>query len=685
MKFSYTLLKKLVPEIKNAKALEQQLSLYAFEVDGIEGKTFDIKLPANRYGDAASHWGIAQEIAATMGVRFSEQRAIATLLAKTVGTTGKIPLTVTIQDKELCPRYIGAYCEDITVTDSPKWIKDILIESGMRPINNVVDVMNYVMLETGQPLHAFDYDKLEGQKIVVRRAEKGEAITTLDDQHVKLTPDMLVIADAKHPLAIAGIKGGKRAEVDKHTKRIVIEAANFEPVSIYKTSRAIGILTDASSRFSRTLSPELATLGVIRAKMLLQEIMGMTQKGVIDIYPKKQSKVMVKFDLAACNRFLGTRFDAKTVRTYFELLGFVIAPIDGFGKLTTGKKTPVATGTFFVTVPPLRTDIEHPHDLFEEVVRLHGLGNLKPAAPHIRLVPSGSEDDITLKDTIRKVLTSLGLDEVYNHSFVNEQFGAHDATVRGELVALENPISSEYMFMRPTLAAGLHANVVSNSRYFDAVGAFEIGRVFAVDKKAIHENNMLGIVLASKNKEQFFALKGLLHELFNRIGLPDVLMRENAEQEPRFAGAYVNEREMLCIESAGEHVGYMAKLKGLPAKWHGAIVELDMGLLTRLVVAEHEYMPLPKYPSIVRDISVLVGVDEKVGDIMQAIQQMNTRIIEDVDLIDEYENPALDRKRSLTFRIVFQAGDRTLTDAEVNAEMDGIVAALRKSFSAKIR
>lgn len=677
MKFSYTLLKRLVPEIKNPKALDQQLSLYAFEVDSIEEKTFDIKLPANRYGDAASHWGMAQEIAATMGVRFSEQRAIATLLAKSVATNTKIPFSVSVQDNELCPRYIGAYCENVQVTDSPKWIKDVLIECGMRPINNVVDIMNYVMLETGQPLHAFDYDKLEGQQIIVRRAQKGETITTLDDQDVALTPDMLVIADVNRPLAIAGIKGGKLAEVDKHTKRIIIEAANFEPVSIYKTARATGVLTDASSRFSRTLSPELATLGVIRAKMLLQEIMGMTQKGVIDIYPKKQAKVMVKFELAACNRFLGTRFDAKTVRTYFELLGFVITPID--------KKTPVATGNFFVTVPPLRTDIEHPHDLYEEVVRLHGLGNLQSAAPYIRLVPSGFEDDITLKDTVRKVLVSLGLDEVYNHSFVSEQFGGHDADIRGELVALENPISSEYTFMRPTLAAGLHDNVASNSRYFDAMGMFEIGRVFARHKKDVQENNMLGIVLAGKNKEQFFAAKGLLHELFNRIGLPDVVMHEDSEQEPRFAGAYVNEREMLCVESAGEHVGYIAKMKGLPAKWHGALVELDMGLLTKLVIGEHEYLPLPKYPSIIRDVSVLVSVDAKVGDIMQTISEANAHIIEDVDLIDEYENPALDRKRSLTFRIVFQAGDRTLTDVEVNKEMEIIVSLLHKKFSAEIR
>ena len=677
MKFSYTLLKKLVPEIKNAKALEQHLSLYAFEVDSVEGKTFDIKLPANRYGDAASHWGVAQEIAATMGVKFGEQRAIASLLSKQVATTGKQPLKITVEDKELCPRYIGAYCENVKVGESPKWIKDVLIECGMRPINNVVDIMNYVMLETGQPLHAFDYDKLQGGTLVVRRAKDGEKITTLDDQHVSLTPDMLVIADAKHPLAIAGIKGGKLAEVDKHTKRIVIEAANFEAVSIYKTSRAVNILTDASARFSRTLSPELATLGAIRAKMLLQSIMGMTQKGVVDIYPKKQAKRMVKFELAKCNAFLGTQFDAKTVRTYFELLGFVIAPID--------KKMPVSTGMFLVTVPPLRTDIEHPHDLYEEVVRLHGFGNLRSSAPHIHLVPSGFEDEIILKDKIRRELVSLGMDEVYNHSFVGEHFGAHDADIRKELVELENPISKDYVFMRSTLAAGLHENVASNSRYFDAVAAFEIGRVFAKYNKDIKESNMLGIVLAGKGKEQFFELKGSLSELFARIGLRDVAFVEDTEREPRFAGPYVSEREMLCIESAGEHVGYMAKMKHVPAKWHGSIAELDMAVLTKLIVAEHEYLPLSKYPSIARDLSILVSVDARVGDIMQEIQGVDMHLIEDVDLIDEYENEKLDRKRSLTFRIIFQSTNRTLTDAEVNGDMERIAAVLHKKFSAEVR
>lgn len=677
MKFSYTLLKKLVPEIKNAKALEQHLSLYVFEVDSVEGKTFDIKLSANRYGDAASHWGMAQEIAATMGVKFGEQRAIATLLAKPVATAGKQSLPVTVEDKDLCPRYIGAYCEHVKVGESPKWIKDVLIECGMRPINNVVDIMNYVMLETGQPLHAFDYDKLEGGKLVVRRAQKGETITTLDDQLVHLTSDMLVIADAKYPLAIAGIKGGKRAEVDKHTKRIIIEAANFDAVNIYKTSRAIGILTDASARFARTLSPELATLGAVRAKMLLQSIMGMTQKSVVDIYPKKQSKHIVRFDLATCNTFLGTNLDTKTVRTYFELLGFVIDPID--------KKTPVSTGVFLATVPPLRTDIEHPHDLYEEVVRLHGFGNLRAVAPYVHLVPSGFEDEIVLKDKIRKVLVSLGMDEIYNHSFVSEQFGMHDADIRAELVELENPISKEYAFMRPSLAGGLHGNVVSNSRYFDAVAAFEIGRVFARQGKGVQENNMLGIVLAGKGTEQFFELKGLLREMFDRIGLSDATMTEDGEREPRFAGSYVSERELVYIESNGEHLGYLAKMKGMPTKWHGSIVELDMERLTKLIVAEHEYMPLSKYPAIVRDLSLLVSVDARVGDIMQEIQSVNKALIDDVDLIDEYENEKLDRKRSLTFRIVFQSVDRTLTDVEVNRDMERIASVLHKTFSAEIR
>ncbi|EKD23731.1 MAG: hypothetical protein ACD_81C00188G0006 [uncultured bacterium] len=676
MKFSYTLLKKLVPEIKNPKALEEHLSLYAFEVDGIEEKTFDIKLPANRYGDAASHWGVAQEIAATMGIRFSEQRAIATLLTRQVTTTGKQPLSVTIEAKDLCARYIGAYCENVKVGESPKWIKEILTECGMRPINNVVDIMNYVMLETGQPLHAFDYDKLEGGKLIVRRARKGESIVTLDDQEVSLTEDMLIIADAKRPLAIAGIKGGKLAEVDTHTKRIVIEAANFDPVSIYKTSRAVGILTDASARFARTLSPELATLGAIRSKMLLQSIMDLKQKGVVDIYPKKQAKKILKFELNRCNAFLGTAFDVKTVRTYFELLGFTITPFN---------KTPIAAGTFLVTAPALRTDIEHPNDLYEEIVRLHGFGNLRSAAPYVHLVPSGFEDGVVLKDKVRRVLTSLGMDEVYNHSFVSDQFGHDDADIRAELVALENPISKEYTFMRPTLAGGLHGNVESNSRYFDAIAAFEVGRVFAKHKKEIKENNMLGIVLASKGTEQFFELKGLLHELFKRIGLNDVTMYENAEQEPRFAGAYISDQEMLCIESDGECLGYLAKMKHLPAKWHGSIVELDMALLTKLVVAEHEYVPLPKYPSIVRDISVLVNTRERVGDIMQAMQLADSAIIEDVDLIDEYENEKLDGKRSLTFRIIFQAEDRTLTDEIVNKDMEAIVALLRKKFSAEIR
>ena len=359
----------------------------------------------------------------------------------------------------------------------------ILIDCGLRPINNVVDIMNYAMLETGQPLHAFDFDKVGGGQIIVRRAKKGEKITTLDNQVFELNENILVIVNdsprESAVLAIAGIKGGEKAEVDKNTKRIVVEAANFDGVNIYKSSKALKLFTDASSRFSHNLSPELVSLGLSRSGELLKEIIGAKAGQTTDVNFTKPIKKTIKFDLEKFNKFIGLDLDVKTCRKYFERLGF---------KITQNSKLKTQN-SFLVEISPLRQDIETFEDLAEEAARLYGYNKIESAPPRIHLIPSGFEDQIILKDKIRKILIGMGISEVYNYSFIDK--------ADENAVELENPISAQFKYLRSSLAHHLLENIKNNSRFFDEIKIFEIGKVF----NKTEEKLMLGIAMVSKNKK----------------------------------------------------------------------------------------------------------------------------------------------------------------------------------------
>jgi len=671
MKFSFSLIKRLVPTVKSKKELIEKLNLHFFEAEDFGGDVLDVSIPPNRFADAASHWGIAAEISAILGGNFRNQKS--KIKNQKLGST-KSSFKVSVQDKNLCPRYVAQYFENIKIAATPKWMQKILIDCGLRPINNVVDIMNYAMLETGQPLHAFDYDKLSQivnskSQIIVRRAKRGEKITTLDDKTYELNENILVIADSKRPLAIAGIKGGKYAEVDENTKRIVVEAANFNGVSIYKSSKTLKLSTDASLRFSHNITPELTVIGLNRSAQLLNEVVGAKAGQIVDVNFIKPRKKIIKFNLERFNEFIGLNLDAKTACLYLERLGF---------KITQNQKLK-AENSFLVEVPPLRQDVELFEDLAEELIRLYGYNRLKSQPPHIHLISSGFEDQIILKDKIRKALIGAGLNEVSNYTFIGEKDLSMGKIWKDEVIEIENPISVEHKYLRPSLASHLLRNIKDNFRFFDEIKIFEIGKIFSRgEKNKSNERLVLGLALASKDDKQvFFELKGVIKEFFRKIGLVDYLTPEMTNGDNCFQS-----NEVLKIESDGAVLGYLGGVNKNFIKGEAALAEIDLDVLLKLVVEEHEYQPLPKYPSMMRDISILVEPTVRVGEIMQAIQEVDLKYIEDVDLIDEYDAAP---KRSLTFRIIFQAQDRTLTDKEVNQEMEKIVRILKNKFRAQIR
>jgi len=635
MKFSYAFIKKLVPQAPAKAKLIDGLNMKAFETELLPGDAFEVKLSPNRYSDAASHWGIAREAAAIFNLKTKiEDKRIVNF------PEDKGLLKIKVLDKKLCPRYAGRLFELKKVGSSPQWMKKILDSCGLRPINGVVDIMNYVMLETGQPLHAFDANEIE-KGIIVRNAKNKEEVTSLDGVKYHLDEKDIVIADNKGPLAIAGVKGGKRAEVYKNTKRIIVEAANFDQVSIYKTMKKLPLVTDASLRFSHGLNPRLAIVGIDRATILLRNILGAKLLDSMDVSAKLPGKKVIEFDVDKFNKFIGLNLDKKSAITYLKRLGFIIRD---------SKKT----NSFLVEPSVLRDDINIFEDLAEEVVRLCGLNELKSLPPVVGLHPAEVQDDVVLKNKIRKILVGFGFSEVYNYSFVGQK--------DKDSLELENPISQDKKYLRISLSLVLKGNLRANSKDFGNIRIFEVGRVWSTKGESLH----LGIAL--KEEDALLYLKGVLSHLLEGVGLVEILMRPDGKNH-------------LLIESDHDIFGSIEVVhKG------EAVAEINLDNLVKLTLGENEYHPLPKYPAVMRDISIVVPTEVRVGEVMEVIDNLSLKDVEDVDLIDYFEKFGGDpKKKSLTFRIVFRSGEKTLRDGEVDTEFAKVSRALTNSLKAVIR
>ncbi len=665
MKFSYSLLKQLAPKIPSKEALIEKLNFHAFEAEDIpavQGGVSDmleISIPANRYSDASSHWGIARIAAALFGGSVTDLSAGRDPKVELKNTAPEIKISA----KKTCNRYIGRYIEVPAVKSSPEWLRNILLACGQRPINSVVDVMNYVMLEVGQPLHAFDANLVKGP-IEVRMAQEGETIRTIDGADHKLNSNHLVIADSQGPLAIAGVKGGKRAEVTQDTRKIIVEAASFDGPSIYKTSRDLNLFTDASGRFSHGLSPMLAEVAMKRATVLLKDEAKAKIGDITDVNYAKFAKRLLKFDIKRFNQLTGLELEEKNALGYLKKLGFKI----------TGR---------FVEIPAWRMDVSIFEDLVEEVVNLYGYQKLESKAPHVPIKAAHKEDQVVLKDKLRDVLSGFGLSEVYNYTFLSRQ----DLTKYADpkwfgAPALLNPVSADFQYLRPNLTVSLVKNINDNFRFFNSVKIFEVGKVFSERDSELKEEMRLGVALGSKSENPILELKGLMDEVLKSVGLVDFFFRE-LDWELK----YLEQEKSLRIEVNHEVLGYI----GIPKGAHNmAVAEVYMEKLLKLVEEEKEYEPLSKYPSVDRDISLLVNQETRVDKLMEAMENAAPQFLDDVDLIDYYD-PSVENKntkkdhKSLTFRLVFQADDHTLTDEEVNAEMVKITSVLQDKFGAEIR
>ncbi|MDD5145011.1 MAG: phenylalanine--tRNA ligase subunit beta [Candidatus Pacebacteria bacterium] len=673
MKYSYNWLQSFFKEkLPSPEKLASLLTLHFAEVEEIKKEKGDcaisIDVRPNRAADCLSHLGIAREIGAISNLKLKtlNYKPIEDKKLKT-----KDFVSVEIKDKEACLRYTARVITGVKVDSSPKWMQERLETCGLRPINSVVDITNYVMLETGQPLHAFDADKLKGKKIIVRRAKEGEKLVTLDDQKVVLDKDILIIADAENPLALAGIKGGKGPEIDSQTRNVVLESANFDYSVIRKTSRKINLKTDASLRFEHGLDPNLTEYAANRASILIQDItQGKVAQGIADVYPRRIISKKIRLKLEYARSLLGKNISSLEMIKILKILGF--------------KTKQMGKDVLDVTVPTIRRDVLLQEDLIEDIGRIYGYEKIEPVFPASSLIPPFKNLDIYWEDMVKDSLKQVGFNEVYNYSF----FGDKEADIFGyknELIEVRNPISSEQKYLRAILVPGLLKNIEKNINYEKEIKIFELGNVFTNPKQ--EKKQLTGLILEG----DFYQLKGIVDFILNNLGISNISYREYNFPPQEIKTCVWHSQRYAEIEANGEKIGFLGELSKEVVSKFGikekiVSFDIDFAKLTDNASEEQEYRPISKFPAAVRDIAILVPLEVKADDVLDMINSAGGMLVRNVDLFDIYEGEELpEGKKNLAFHIIFQSEEKTLNSEEVDGLQDKIIKFLELNPDFQVR
>ncbi|MFH1841532.1 MAG: phenylalanine--tRNA ligase subunit beta [Candidatus Nealsonbacteria bacterium] len=675
MVFSYNWLKEYIKgKLPGPEKLAELLAFHAFEVEEVKksGKDFilDIDILPDRAPDCFSHFGIAREIAAITGNKFKFPESNLRFLKEKAASFLKVENT----HKSFCLRYTAMVLKDVKVALSPKWMQERLETCGLRSINNIVDIANYVMLETGQPLHAFDGEKLEGRKIVVRFAKNGEKFTTLDDQKFTLDPDILVIADSENPVAIAGIKGGKTPEISNNTKIVVLESANFEPRTIRRGSKKLDLKTDASLRFEHGLDPNLTEFAIKRAAYLIQKLAGgKALKGLIDVYPKKASQKRIKLDFEYLKSLLGINIPKAKVLKILKDLEFKI--------LGSSSKT------LTVQVPTFRLDVSIPEDLIEEIGRVYGYEKIKADFPRVSLIPPKRNLSVFWENIVKDILKEAGFTEIYNYSF----FGDREANIFSEkkedLIELENPLNIEQKYLRTSLIPNLIKNVERNFRHSNNIRIFEIGKIFKNLKETKEKRMITGVIKG----DAFYQGKGVVDLILRKLGISNIWYDEYEPTPEDSKLSIWHQKKCAEIKVDKEEIGFLGEVSPkitqemkIPEKV--VVFDLDFEKLSNLASEEHEYRPISRFPASVRDLAVLVSQKTKVVQVLNKINAAGGSLVRDIDLFDIYEGEELpEGKKNLAFHVIYQAEDKTLKSKEVDDIHQKIINALEEDPEWEVR
>ena len=663
------------------------LGLRGFEVASVEplgegDGVIDFEVTANR-PDCLSVVGLAREVATAFDLPLTlpsyEPGAKVGLVRTTSG--GHARLNVTIEDPELCPRYAAAIA-DVTIGPSPSWMAARLQAAGVRPISSLVDITNYVLLELGHPMHAFDLATLGGGELRIRRAKPGERITTLDGTERKLEPDMLVIADANRAQAVAGVMGGAASEVSSATKSVAIESAYFKPASVRRTSKRLGLKTEASSRFERGADINAPVVALERAIALMQQMgAGRLNGALVDRYPEPRTAARIHLRRGRIALLLGAAVDDAETTRILRGLGLGV--------------TPAADG-WDVEAPTFRVDLVREADLIEEVGRHYGFDRLVPSFPAQTVAAPAPDPRIPRDQLVRRVLTSAGLSEAVTFGFIEARAAEPFAGDPGELVAVANPLSAKFDMLRPSLVPGLVDAVAHNRRHGRRdVALFEIGARFSA---RAGETRGVGIAwtgaVAQYWKDgarpvDFFDVKGAVERVAESLGVAVRFERADA--------LFLAAGQAAAVVAGGVRVGVVGRLTPAIADERGAprhddvfVAELDLDALwplQRTGIASAR--PLPRHPFVVRDLSVVVADTLPAEIIRGTIQSAGGRAaapLSAIGIFDRYQGKGVpDGKVSLSVRLTFQAADRTLTDADVQQSVDLILAALVGEHGAVLR
>lgn len=689
MKISYNWLQDLIKEkLPKPEKLVDLLTMHSFETE-IIGKerndyVLEVDVLPNRAHDCFSHQGIARELAAILGYKIN-LIDYGGQIKKTDKSIADY-LSVEVKDRNLCLRYTARMIMNVSVKPSPKWMQNRLLICGLRPINNVVDITNYVMLETGQPLHAFDADKLSKNKfgkskIIVRRAQKGEKITTLDNEQYNLDENVLLIADEEKSLCIAGIKGGMGPEIDDNTNNIILEAANFAPTFIRRASQELKLKTDASLRFEHGLDPNLTKEAIDMAATFINDVAnGEIAEGIADTYPKKNNPRKIKLSIEETNKLLGVNLSVKDIVNILKQLGFDVSAEN--------------KNNLMATIPTRRIDILMPEDLIEEIGRMYGYENIPSRFPRVALVPPIINEDVICQNKVRDILCGFGFNEVYNYSFIGE----NDLQLYNNklnLIEVANPISRDQKYLRPDLLINLIKNIKDNKKYFNEIKLFEIGRIFFGNNSALNEIKKLGAIISLDAKDgkaahNFYTLKGVVDSLLNKLRISDQWYDDELSPDTLVPDLYhpIRRAEIKvgddCLGWIGEFDQSITSKLGIKSEAAGFEIFFDK--LVELATEERIYLPPSKYPAMVRDISVLVDRNVRVAEIENLINAAGGVLIRDVDLFDIYEDEeSAEGQKSIAFHIIYQSDDHNLTDKEVNAVHEKIIKALEDEGGWEVR
>ena len=641
------------------------------EILQIDEDVVEFEITSNR-PDCFSITGLAREAAATFRKPFNMPK----IEVKEEDKTMDNMIDIEIKNYDICPRYTCRIIEDVKIEPSPQWLRHRLTSAGIRPINNIVDITNYVMLELGQPMHAYNYDEIEGRKLIVRNANKGEKLVTLDGVEREFDESVLVIQDENKVVDLAGIMGGENSMITDDTKTILLESANFNGTHIRLTGKKLGLRTDASSKYEKGLDPNLSILALDRACQLINMLnCGKVLKGHLDFYPNKREAKTISYDNERINKLLGTNLSEKEI---IDILKLVEIEADG--------KT--------AKIPTFRPDIENNADIAEEVARFYGYNNIEATLSTGTPTVGKKTYKQSIIEKITNTMVACGLSEALTYSFespkVFDKLNIDKDSNLRNTVTISNPLGEDFSIMRTSTLNGMLTSIATNyNRRNKEAHLFEIGKIYLPKELPLKELPVERelLTVGMYGGVDFYDAKGVFENLFSELGMLD-----KVEYSPLETLSYMHPgRTAIITDDKNEEIGYIGEIHPQIASNYNIETKVYFGVLyidkiVELANFEISYKPLPKFPTIQRDIAMLVKDEINVKEIEKIIKAKGGKLLESIKLFDVYKGEQIEKGyKSVAYSILFRSNEKTLTDEEINSPMKKILKELEEKLNAQLR